>query len=123
MTDVAQAEPLTGVPAIIRLNADPLDWPRIPKPVKEKLRRLRRARDDAWLVWRAIADERQEAWDEKRAVEARLKILTGGRADSAWYSHTQHASFQRLSDDDPQVTELGKAGRRESEHWPIEAYR
>ncbi len=103
MTD-AQVQPLASVPAIIRLNADPLDWPRIPKPVKEKLRRLRRARDDAWLVWRAIADERQAAWEAKRAAEARLKILTGGRPDSAWYGFAQHASFQRLSDDDPQVT-------------------
>ena len=97
------------MPAIIRLNADPLDWPQLPKSAKIALRRLRRARDDAWHAWRAVADERQEAWDAKRAIEAQLKLLTGGRSDSAWYSHTQHASFQKLPDDDLGVaTELGK---------------
>ena len=109
MTDVAQAEPLTGVPAIIRLNAEPLDWPQLPKSAKIALRRLRRASDDAWRAWRAVADERQERWDAKRAIEAQLKLLTGGRSDSPWYSHTQHSSFQKLPDDDLRVAaELAK---------------
>ena len=109
MTDVAQAEPLIGVPAIIRLNADPLDWPQLPKSAKIALRRLRRARDDAWHAWRAVADDLQQGWDVRRAIEAQLKLLTGGRPDSAWYSHTQHSSFQKLPDDDLRVaTELGK---------------
>ena len=113
MTDVAQAQPQTSMPAVIRLNADPLDWPQLPKSAKIALRRLRRARDDAWHAWRAVADERQEAWDAKRAIEAQLKLLTGGRPDSAWYSHTQHASFQKLPDDDLGVaTELAEARRR-----------
>ncbi len=102
MTATAQTAPPEGAPAApIRLNPDPLNWPRIPKPVKITLRRLRRARDDAWLVWRAIADERQAAWDVKRSVEARLKTLTGGRPDSAWYA--QYSNFERLEDDDPLV--------------------
>ena len=110
MTATAQTNPPEGTLAVpIRLNADPLDWPQLPKPAKVALRRLRRARDDAWHAWRVVADERQEAWDAKRAVEAQLKLLTGGRPDSAWYSHTQHASFQKLPDDDLGVaTELGK---------------
>ena len=103
MADAAQAQPPTSASAVIRLNADPLGWSRIPRPAKVTLRRLRRERDDAWRSWRAIADEQQEFWDAKRAVEARLKILTGGRPDSAWFGHVQHARFQRLSDDDPQV--------------------
>ena len=121
MTDVAQAEPQTGMSAIIRLNADPLDWPQLPKSAKIALRRLRRASDDAWRAWRAVADERQETWDAKRAIEAQLKLLTGGRPDSPWYSHTQHASFQKLPDDDlgvsnelrklsDVVAELGRLG-------------
>ena len=103
MADIAQAEPPTGLPATIRLNADPIDWPRIPKPVKQKLRRLRRARDDAWLVWRAIADERQEAWEAKRVAEARLKVLKGDGPDSAWYGISQHSHFRRLEDDHPEL--------------------
>ena len=102
MTATPQTNPPEGIPAApIRLNSDPLDWPRIPKPVKEKLRRLRRARADAWLVWRAIADERQAAWEARRVAEARLKVLTGGRPDSPWYA--QYSNFHRLADDDPQV--------------------
>ena len=103
MTDVAQAQPPTGTPAVIRLNADPINWPRIPKPVKNKLKRLRRARDDAWLVWRGIADERQVAWEAKRVAEARLKVLKGGGPDSAWYDAAQRSHFQRLEDDHPEV--------------------
>ncbi len=101
MADIAQAQPLTGLPATIRLNADPVDWPKIPKPVKNKLRRLRRAREDAWLVWRAVADERQEAWEAKRAAEARLKVLTGGGPGTAWYD-AQHPHFRNLPDDHPE---------------------
>ena len=102
MTATQQTNPPEGIPAApIRLNSDPLDWPRIPKPVKEKLRRLRRARADAWLVWRAIADERQAAWEAKRVADARLKVLTGGRSDSPLYA--QYSNFYRLADDDPQV--------------------
>ena len=109
MTDVAQTQPLASTPAVIRLNADPIDWPQVPKSAKIALRRLRRASDDAWHAWRAVADERQQAWDEKRTIEGQLKLLTGGRSDSAWYSHTQHSSFQKLPDDDLRVSnELGK---------------
>ena len=105
MTDTAQAEPPTGVPAVIRLNANPLDWPRLPKAVKAKLRDLRRARDDGRLAWRAVSDERAEAWDDKRSVEARLTVLTGGRPNSPWYGHAQHANYYRLEDDHPDVAE------------------
>ena len=103
MADTAQAPPLTGLPATIRLQADPVDWPKIPKPVKQKLRRLRRARDDAWLVWRAVADERQEAWEARRVAEARLKLLKGEAPDAAWYYVAHNSHFQRLEDDHPEV--------------------
>ena len=104
MTATPQTPPPERAPAApIRVNPDPLNWPRIPKEAKVKLGRLRRAHDDAWLIWRAIADERQAAWEARRAAEARLKVLTGGRPDSAWHGFAQSANFQRLSDDDPQV--------------------
>ena len=63
---------------------------------------MRRARDDAWLVWRAVADERQEAWEAKRVAEARLKVLTGGGPDTAWYD-AQHPHFRNLPDDHPEL--------------------
>jgi hypothetical protein len=102
MTTEVQAPP-AGLPAVVRLDADPVAWRQTPKSVKAKLRHLRRARDDAWLVWRAISNERQEAWDGKRTVEARLKVLTGARPDSPWYDFIQYASFHNLPDDHPEV--------------------
>jgi hypothetical protein len=109
MADTAQAQLPTSASAVIRLNADPLGWSRLPKPTKITLRRLRRERDDAWRSWRAIADEQREFWDAKGTVEARLKALTGGRPDSAWFAGDQHSRFRRLPDDDPQVaSELEK---------------
>ena len=105
MADTAEVQPLTGLPATIRLNSDPLDWPRLPKPVKAKLRDLRRAHGDARLGCRAVSDERAEAWDGKRSIEARLTVLTGGRPNSPWYAHAQHANYHRLEDDHPDVAE------------------
>ena len=105
MADTVQAELSTSVPAVIRLNGDALAWPQIPKPVKAKLRDLRRARHDARLAWRAVSDERAEAWDNKRSIEARLTALTGGRPSSPWYGHAQQANYYRLEDDHPEVGE------------------
>jgi hypothetical protein len=102
MTAEVQAPP-PGLPAVVRLNADPLNWPQLPRAIKTKLRQLRRARDDAWLVWKTISTEREEAWNGKRAAEARLKALTGARPDSQRFYHIQHSSLHRLADDHPEV--------------------
>lgn len=103
MTDIALAPPLTSPPGMISADADPVGWSHFPKFAKAALKRLRREHDDAWRAWRSVADERQETWNTKQAVEARLKGLTGGRADSAWYGGVQHARYQKLEDDDPRV--------------------
>ena len=104
MTATPQAIPPEGtVAGPIRLNSDPIDWPRTPGPVADKLRHLRRERNEARLVWRAAADERQEAWDNRQAAEARLRQLTGGRANSPFFDPIPHADYHRLEDDHPEV--------------------
>jgi hypothetical protein len=104
MTESLQAQASYGVPGILRINADPVDWPQLPNPVKDKLRSLRRERDDARSLWRAASDEREKILEIKRVAESRLMMLTGGREDSKWYRHSQAASFGNLLDDHPEVT-------------------
>jgi hypothetical protein len=87
----------------LRLKPDPLEWHRLPKAAKDKLRGLRRDKDDKWLEWRAVADDQRQAWDDKRDAEARLKILTGGRPDSPWHHPTQYAIHNKLDNDHPEV--------------------
>jgi len=103
MTEGLQKQESFGVPGIIRANPDPVDWPQLPRPVKEKLRCLRRERDDARSLWRAGSDEREETLGIKRAAESRLKTLTGGRENSRWFGNSQASRFDKVPDDHPEV--------------------
>ncbi len=98
----APAQPLIGLPAVIRIGNDLVDWVHLPEAVRTKLRELRRLRDDASAVMRGILDEQREVWDSKRTAEARLKELTGSRADSPFYDRFR-PNYYRLEDDHPEV--------------------
>lgn len=105
MTESSQTQTLAsyGFSGTIRANADPVDWPQLPQPVKDKLRCLRRERDDAWSLWRAASNERADILEIKRTAEARLTALTGGRKNSQWFRHFQASRFEKLPDDHPEV--------------------
>jgi hypothetical protein len=97
---------IPGLPPVLGINSDPLNWPRLPAAAKTRLRDLRLLRDDSRNLARAIGDERNEARQTRAAAEGRLKELIGGRRDSPWghvYSH-----YDRLPDDDPRVVEQNR---------------
>jgi hypothetical protein len=103
MTEGLQAQASHGLPGIIRVNADPVDWPQLPKPVREKLRALRGEREDGWTLLRTASDEREKILEIKRAAESRLMTLTGGREDSQWFRHSHAYRLGKQPDDDSEV--------------------
>jgi hypothetical protein len=94
MNEVSNQNAAFTATNVIRIDADPLGWKHLPKPVKDALRGLRLSRDDARQARTTLAEKRQKVWDDKQTADARLQHLK---------RRAYQSQFNKLSDDHPSV--------------------